>query len=166
VRLLAPILSFTCEEVWRQTKLDSGSPESVHMAYFPQPEELTEGMSAELREQAADWQRLVPVRDQVLKALDNSREDRVIGSSLEATVYLKAGSELYPVLKKYAAQLPSWFIVSQVELQHDSSANLEINVERARGDKCERCWKFTTDVGSNPDFPTVCAACASVLSDL
>jgi isoleucyl-tRNA synthetase len=106
------------------------------------------------------------VRDQVLKALDNSREDRVIGSSLEAAVYLKAGSELYPVLKKYAAQLPSWFIVSQVELQHDSSANLEINVERARGDKCERCWKFTTDVGSNPDFPTVCAACASVLSDL
>jgi isoleucyl-tRNA synthetase len=166
VRLLAPILSFTCEEVWRHTKLDSGSPESVHMAYFPQPEELTEGMSAELREQAADWQRLVPVRDQVLKALDNSREDRVIGSSLEAAVYLKAGSELYPVLKKYAAQLPSWFIVSQVELQHDSSANLEINVERARGDKCERCWKFTTDVGSNPDFPTVCAACASVLSDL
>ncbi len=165
VRLLAPILSFTCEEVWRYTVAGSSSPESVHLAYFPEAGELTEGLTTMQRGQAADWDLLVPVRDRVLKALDGAREEKVIGSSLEAAVSLGAGGDLYDLLEIHAADLPAWFIVSQVDLERTGSDELQLRVERARGDKCERCWKYTTDVGSDPTFSTVCAACASVLPE-
>ncbi|MBV9499849.1 MAG: class I tRNA ligase family protein, partial [Acidobacteriaceae bacterium] len=165
VRLLAPILSFTCEEVWRYTAVKPGSPQSVHLAYFSEPQELTEGLDPIQRGQAADWELLVPVRDQVLKALDGARENRVIGASLEAAVSLTAGGDLYDLLQLHLAELPAWFIVSYVDLERASSDELAVSVDRARGDKCERCWKYTTDVGSDPAFATVCAACASVLPE-
>jgi isoleucyl-tRNA synthetase len=166
VRLLAPILSFTCEEVWRHLKSGTAGIESVHIAYFPEAAELTKGLTGEQRAQAADWDQLVPVRDHVLKVLDAAREDRVIGSSLEAAVVLSANAELHPLLARHASELAGWFIVSQVELRKGDEERLKVMVERARGDKCERCWKFTTDVGSDPEFPTVCAACASVLPEI
>ena len=165
VRLLAPILSFTCEEIWQHTKFGAEKCESVHMAYFPMPEELSDGIIDEVRSEAAGWDRLVPIRDQVLKALDTAREDKLIGASLEASVTLRATGELYSLLDRFGSDLPTWFIVSQVELQPGSSDGLEINVDRARGDKCERCWKYTIDVGNDEDFPTVCAACAAVLRE-
>jgi len=164
-RLLAPILSFTCEEVWRHTRFGTTDEESIHTAYFPRPEELSEGITDARRMEAADWDRMVPIRDRVLKALDTARADKTIGSSLEAAVHLRAQGELYPLLNKYAAELPMWFIVSQVELEYGLGDALDIRIERARGDKCERCWKYTTDVGSDQDFQTVCAACAAVLSE-
>lgn len=166
VRLLAPILSFTCEEVWKSMQRGASGTESVHIAYFPDSAELAEGLAAGRREEAQDWEKLVPVRDQVLKALDAAREDKVIGSSLEGAATLLAGGELYALLGKHVTDLPGWFIVSQVELQRRQDDGLEVRVERARGDKCERCWKFTVDVGNDVEFPTVCAACASVLGGL
>ncbi len=166
VRLLAPILSFTCEEVWKSMKSGASGAESVHIAYFPKAAELTEGLTARLREEAEDWEKLVPVRDEVLKALDSAREDKVIGSSLEGAATLSAGGELYGLLERHLLDLPGWFIVSQVELQGKRGERLEVQLDRARGDKCERCWKFTTDVGQDAEFPTVCAACASVLQGL
>ena len=165
VRLLAPILSYTCEEVWRHTKTGAEHQESVHLSYFPEPEALTEGLTDRQRAEAEVWERLVPVREQVLKSLDTAREDKVIGSSLEASVMLSADSDLYPILQQRLEDLPDWFIVSQVEVKHASKNEFQTRVERALGDKCERCWKYKTDVGSNPDFPTVCASCAAVLPD-
>jgi isoleucyl-tRNA synthetase len=165
VRLFAPVLTFTCEEVWKHTESDE-SADSVHMAYFPEPAELTAGFSAVQREQAADWESLRPLRDDVLKALDSAREDKVIGSGLEAAVVLRPSKELEPLVHKYASDLPAWFIVSQVELEDATDGAPAVKVERARGDKCERCWKYTTDVGKDDSFPTVCAACASVLREL
>ena len=165
VRLLAPILSFTCEEVWRHTKFADGVPESVHIDYFPTPEMLNQEITSEQRETAAYWNQLVPIRVQVLKALDSAREEKIIGSSLEAAVRLDAGEDLYLLLAKLADELPTWFIVSQVEVALSSTAKLAILVDRARGDKCERCWKYTMDVGSNEDFPTACAACAVALPE-
>ncbi len=166
VRLLAPILSYTCEEVWQHMAHASGTPSSVHLALLPEATDLSSGMSARQRSEAADWAELVPVRDQVLKALDGAREDKVIGSSLEGAVRLAASGELYNLLERNAKHLPAWFIVSQVELQQAADeGSLMIAVTRARGDKCERCWKYTLDVGSNPAFPTVCADCAAVLPE-
>ncbi len=165
MRLLAPILSFTCEEVWRHARPDTVASESVHIEYFPQTDELTGGITSKQRKRAAEWDRLIPIRDQVLKALDIAREDKVIGSSLEAAVSLKSGGDAYSLLQNLAAELPAWFIVSEVELEHDASAVATIRVERASGDKCERCWKYTRDVGSDEEFPTVCAACASVVRE-
>jgi isoleucyl-tRNA synthetase len=165
VRLLAPILSFTCEEVWRHTKFAAGVPESIHIDYFPTPEMLSEAITSEQRKLAAYWNQLVPVREQVLKALDSARDEKIIGSSLEAAVRLDAGEDLYPLLMKLVDELPTWFIVSQVEVARSSAGKLAVLVDRARGDKCERCWKYTLDVGSNDDFPTVCAACAAALPE-
>ena len=116
-RLLAPVLSYTCEEVWTHSKLASDAGESVHIDYFPTPEQLTDGLTPAQRSQAADWDSLVPVRDQVLKALDASREAKLIGKSLEAAVSIEAGGELYALLEKHSASLPTWFIVSQVEIR-------------------------------------------------
>lgn len=166
VRLLAPLLTFTCEEAWGHTRHIAGTPDSVHLAHFPFPEELTEGMDEAHRPNAEVWGRLIEVRDAVLKRLDEVREQKVIGSSLEASVQLEVNGDLYDVLSAYRLQLPALFIVSQVELVKATEASLNIRVERARGDKCERCWKYTLDVGSDPEFPTICAACASAVKEM
>jgi len=165
VRLLAPILSFTCEEIWQHKNFGSGRLESVHLAEFPQAEELSAGITLQQREAGAERELLLPVRDQVLKALDSAREDKIIGSSLEAAVALRAGPEIYPLLDRFAAELAMWFIVSQVTLEQSSGDGLEISVKRARGEKCERCWKYKSDVGSDPEFPTACASCASIIPE-
>jgi isoleucyl-tRNA synthetase len=166
VRLLAPILSFTCDEVWRYTKLPAGCGPSVHLDLFPEPEELTSGLSGDHRKRAADWDVLMPVRDQVLKALEDARQEKVIGAPLEASVSLEAGSELYPLLERYAEQLPGLFIVSQVDLKNGAASPLVVRVDRARGDKCERCWKYKLDIGADASFPSVCASCAAAVREI
>ena len=164
-RLLAPILSFTCEEVWKHTKLPARALASVHMALFPAPEELSDGITPEQRSQMTDWEALVALREPVLKALDEARNDKVIGPSLEAAVILTAGGETYKLLDGFRNELAALFIVSHVELQRAEADTLEVRVERALGDKCERCWKYTTDVGSDPEFPTICASCARIVRE-
>lgn len=164
VRLLAPLLSFTCDEVWAHLPKPAGSPESVHLTLFPRPEELTEGLDEERRQAAGNWERLMEVREHVLKSLEAARQDKFIGAPLEARVHLKANGELYPLLERYAAELPALFIVSQVSLEgHSDQTQLSIHVDRAQGKKCERCWKYTFDVGSHPDFPSVCENCAAAV---
>jgi isoleucyl-tRNA synthetase len=165
-RLLAPILSFTCDEVWRYTRLPAGCGPSVHLDLFPEPEELTSGLTGDQRKCAADWDVLMPVRDQVLKALEDARQEKVIGAPLEASVSLEAGSELYPLLERYAEQLPGLFIVSQVDLKNSAASPLVVRVGRARGDKCERCWKYKLDVGADASFPSVCASCAAAVREI
>ena len=166
-RLLAPVLSFTCEEVWQHSKHESGEAPSVHMDLFPNPEDLSLGISATQREQAAVWDQLIPVRNQVLKSLDVARDEKTIGAPLEAAVTLLAGTSLYPLLEKVAADLPGFFIVSKVQLKAGGGNpdTLEVQVGRAGGVKCERCWKYTNDVGSDQELATVCASCAKTLRE-
>jgi len=161
VRLLAPLLSFTAEEVWTHM----GRPGSVHVAYFPEAGELSEGLDEAARKRAANWDRLIEVRDDVLKSLETARNQKIIGAPLEARVRLSANGDLYPLLSEYAPDLPALFIVSQVEVAAGEGA-LSVAVERAHGDKCERCWKYTTDVGQAARFPTVCGACAQAVEEI
>jgi len=165
VRLLAPVLTFTCEEVWRYTTRPGTTTPSIHVEFFPTPQELSDGILADQRNRLGNWDTLMSIRDQVLKSLDCAREDKVIGSSLEAAVTLKADTATYALLAQYESQLPALFIVSQVALHRSSGESLTVGVDRARGDKCERCWKYTLDVGSYPEFPTVCAACAAAIKE-
>jgi isoleucyl-tRNA synthetase len=158
VRLVAPLLAFTTEEVWGYLPKPTGAPESVHLAIFPEPEELTEDFTVAQRARLEDWEKLMAVRDQVLKSLELARQQKFIGAPLEARLRLKADNDIFPLLDKYLDDLPGLFIVSQVALEH-SSGPLTAEVERAAGEKCERCWKYTTDVGQDSEFPTVCAAC-------
>lgn len=160
VRLLAPIVSFTAEEVW----LNMGREGSVHTALFPEPSELTAGIGAAARQRAADWDRLMEVRTDVLKSLETARNEKLIGAPLEARVRLSADGDLYPLLEQYARELPGLFIVSQVAVE--PGADLAVKVERAEGVKCERCWKYTTDVGANAAYPTACAACAAAVDEM
>jgi isoleucyl-tRNA synthetase len=164
-RLMAPILSYTCEEVWGHTRLRPGSPASVHLAYLPVTDDLTSGLPETRRGRLANWDKLMGIRDQVMKSLDQTREEKVIGGSLEAAVLLTAGGELHSLLAEYQSQLPALFIVSQVEVRKADTEELSIAVTRAVGDKCERCWKYTLDVGSDPDFPTICEACAAAVKE-
>jgi isoleucyl-tRNA synthetase len=155
-RLAAPLLSFTTEEVWGYTKKPEGAPESIHLAMLPEPEELASGLDGTTLEK---WAELMEVREVVLKALEEARQNKLIGTSLEAKVRITG----FP-LPEYAADLPALFIVSQVELQPGSE--LTVTVERADGEKCERCWKYSTKIGVDPDYPTVCDSCAAALKEM
>ena len=162
VRLAAPILTFTTEEVWTHL----GQAESVHLALFPEPGEVTAGITEAQRKRAANWDRLIEVRQDVLKSLEIARQEKFIGAPLEARVHVSADGDLYPLLEEYAGELPGLFIVSQVSLDRAApGSDVAVKVERAAGVKCERCWKYTTDVGSNAAFPTICEACAQAVLD-
>jgi isoleucyl-tRNA synthetase len=166
VRLIAPVLAFTTEEVWSYLRKPEGSPDSVHLALFPQAEELTAGFTAEQRSRLRNWDELIAVRDVVLKQLEVARQEKFIGAPLEARVRLKAGDKIYPLLEEYLNDLPGLFIVSQVALDSAAGDELAVEIERAQGEKCERCWKYTTDVGEDPDFPTVCATCKDAVKEI
>ncbi len=155
VRLMAPFLSFTAEEAWSFTAKPAGAPDSVHLTLLPEPEEVAHGLGVA---KLADWDALVEAREPVLKALEEARQAKLIGTSLEARVRIGA-TEL---LRRYEKELPALFIVSEVVLESSEG----IIVERAGGLKCERCWKYSTAVGDNPEFPTVCEYCAPALKDL
>jgi isoleucyl-tRNA synthetase len=157
VRLLAPILSFTTEEVWGYLRKPAGSPESVHLALLPEADELAQGIT---EKNLAKWSAVMTVRDDVLKKLEIERAEKRIGKSLEARAIVTAPDPLYPLLQEFAADLPAVFIVSQVELREGTYS---VEIQRADGIKCERCWKYTLDVGNNPEFPTLCAACSDAI---
>ena len=173
VRLMAPILVFTAEEVWKYLPHLRGEPESVHVAVFPKPEDLRAGFD---KTKASAWARLLEVRGEVLKALEQARVAKVIASSLEARVLLGSDSELSELLRSYASRLRELFIVSQVELpkhavmpgalRSETLKGLEILVERAAGKKCERCWNYSTQVGVNSDYPEVCERCVAALEEI
>jgi isoleucyl-tRNA synthetase len=172
VRLLAPTLVFTAEEVWKFLPHGAGEPGSVHIALFPEEAELRTGIAPE---KANTWELLAKVRGEVLKALEVARnEKKLINSGLEAKVLLNADLELKAKLKQYLPQLPGLFIVSQVELLSAGSGEfrsevvpgLEVSVQRADGKKCDRCWNYSVHVGENLRYPTVCERCSQAIAEI
>jgi len=167
VRLLAPILTFTAEETWTYTTMKpADAPASVHCALFPEPDEVMAGISTEQRTAAANWDKLIAVREPVLKALEEARQAKTIGAPLEAHVTVAANSDLMPLLEQYAADLPGLFIVSEVSLEDGPLAEPVVKVERATGVKCARCWKYTHDTGAVAEYPTVCKSCGEALVEM
>ncbi|MBL8228887.1 MAG: isoleucine--tRNA ligase [Bryobacterales bacterium] len=166
VRLMAPMLSFTTDEVWSHLKKLPGDPDSVHLTLFPDPGFPSDGITTAERQRLENWDRLLTVREQVLKSLEVARQEKFIGAPLEAKVRLQAGKDLYPLLDTYQEELPSLFIVSQVTLEDHATADLAVHVERAHGEKCERCWKYSANVGFDSGFPTVCVACSDALKEI
>jgi isoleucyl-tRNA synthetase len=171
VRLIAPILVFTSEEVWKHLPQTASTKPSVHMSTFPKPEHF-ENAFDEAR--AKNWDRLLTVREEVLKALEPVRAAKTISANLEARVTLNTKGDLAELLRKYAASLPAFFIVSQVEIGDGSLEGgalsgiegLQIRVERAHGVKCERCWNYSTHVGENADYPTFCERCVAAMAEI
>jgi isoleucyl-tRNA synthetase len=171
VRLLAPVMSFTSEEVWDYLPKVAGRGESVHLALFPSAEDILGAKAASTEHDASgqEWLTLRSVRDEVLKALEEARNNKLIGTGLEAQVLLTAADPVYSVLNKYEAQLRYLFIVSAVTLRQASGngrGSVHVEVKRAEGLKCERCWNYSTRVGEDKDYPTVCERCSAVLKEI
>jgi isoleucyl-tRNA synthetase len=155
-RLLSPILAFSSDEAWEN--LPARSEPSVHIAEFP-PAENTDHTAL-----LAAWERLFAIRDEVLKALEEARDAKQIGSSLEAKVVLTADRETTLFLLDYYPELRYIFIVSQVEVREGEA--LKIEIQKADGQKCERCWNYSVHVGEFERYPTVCERCVEALSEI
>ena len=150
----------------------TGEPASVHIALFPQEADLRSGIPSD---KASTWELLGKVRGEVLKALENARnEKKLINSGLEAKVLLNADLELKAKLKHYLPVLPALFIVSQVdfisagtgEFRSEAVPGLEVTVQRAAGKKCERCWNYSTHVGENSRYPAICERCSEAIAEI
>jgi isoleucyl-tRNA synthetase len=171
VRLMAPTLVFTSEETWTFLPHAPRDPESVHMARFPEAKEFESALD---ETRAQNWERLLRVREEVLKALEPLRAAKTISASLEARVQLSASGPLAALLREYATHLAPLFIVSQVELTSSNGdgapttgvEGLQIQVGRAPGKKCERCWNYSVHVGESPKYPTVCERCTAALDEI
>jgi isoleucyl-tRNA synthetase len=179
-RLMAPIMSFTADELWRflpgprgsapssRGERVEGREESVHMALFPAKADLDAWTDPDLLER---WTKLTDLREQVLAHIEPLRRNKEIGSSLQARVVLSATAAELALLERYAADLPMLFIVSEVELRplpadvsERSEAPPRVTIERARGTKCERCWRYVPSVSSDPALAGLCDRCQEALA--
>lgn len=161
VRLMAPILAFTAEEVWQEFNGGESKPESVHLTEFPEPFD-----SKSISEfDVASWDRLVSLRQDVSKALEESRASKLIGSSLEAKVEIRSQKDVLESIKTMDDP-EGFFIVSQlVTTPVSNDEPTEITVYKAEGSKCPRCWIWSTKIGISHRNPDVCPRCALVLED-
>jgi isoleucyl-tRNA synthetase len=170
-RLLAPILSFTCEEVWQHLPRVADRLESVHLAEFPGTPDILgdESVPEEDPQQQQDWATLLAVREQAMKALEEERNSKRIGKSLEAQLVITAADPAYSVLTRFKDQLRYLFIVSAVTLAQGSgngSGGVHVEVKKADGAKCDRCWNYSVHVGEDKTYPTICERCSAVLKEL
>jgi isoleucyl-tRNA synthetase len=160
-RLVAPILSFSADELWRY--LPGKREDSVHMAEFPSAAALEALADRELVDR---WSRLIAVREHVLAEIEPLRKDKRIGSSLQAKVILTAAADELAFLEAHALELPALFIVSEVELRSAGTAPAQrtVTIERAGGIKCERCWRYVAEVSTDPPLAGLCDRCRGALA--
>jgi isoleucyl-tRNA synthetase len=168
VRLMAPILSFTAEEIWAHLPGKSRPADSVHLCAFPQPPSAWELAP----DDASRWERLFEVRTHLARILEKARAAKVIGSSLEAALTLYVDGPARGALERTVTTLPGLFIVSNVMIEpfvtrppdvEVLADQLAATVARAPGIKCARCWTYRSDVGMDHRHPDVCGRCARVL---
>lgn len=160
VRLMAPIYSFTVEEVWAHMPNFKNKEESVHLTEF-----IRTDISFIKEDLIKRWEFFEEMREKVLKELELAREKDLIHDSLEAKIILKIPPEKEQMLHNYKNELKEIFVVSQLEII-PTEAKLEIIVERAKGNKCLRCWNYDELTGTIPSNPNVCPRCYSILKEI
>jgi isoleucyl-tRNA synthetase len=171
VRIMAPLLPFTAEEIWQHMPDAKGKVPSVHLAMLP-------GETPEFKDDVLSqrWAKIIAFRTEVAKALEEARNQKKIGHSLDAEVTVSTGNALYDVLSPYEEDLRSILIVSKASLFKDKklasafeSSDMEglfISVEKANAQKCDRCWVRDTTVGDIAEQPTICNRCAAALDEM
>ncbi|RXE58445.1 isoleucine--tRNA ligase [Acetivibrio mesophilus] len=170
VKMLAPVLAFTSEEVWQfMPHKNANDPESVQLNYWPEINVKYEDSA--LKEK---WDRIIEIRDVVSKALEIARTDKIIGHSLNAKVTIFADESNYGFIDSIKKDLVTIFIVSDFELKNFDEAGdkyyedpdvkgLKVSISAASGNKCERCWMISESVGKNNTHATLCDRCADVV---
>lgn len=166
VRLVSPILAYTSDEVWQfMPHRDGDNAENIVFNSMPDAKAVDADEAF-----MADWDKLHAIRDEVQKALEGARKEKIIGKSLEAVVSLYCDADMLSFLKKYEDTLNAIFIVSGVTLaENDGSvaaselAGLAVKVEKASGEKCERCWTYSETVGHDSEHPTLCERCKNAI---
>jgi len=162
IKLYAPILPFTTEEMWGYLpSMKKEFEKSIHLSRFPSVNHNY------IDNNLADrWEKLLSVRDKVNQSLERARRDGQIGSFLEAEVVITAHGKQLELLREYESFLPTFFIVSNVNLEEgvdNEAADMRVIINEAPGKKCERCWNYRISVGKNPDHPTICERCSEAL---
>jgi isoleucyl-tRNA synthetase len=161
VRLVAPILSFTADEVWEYLPKVEGREPSVHLALFPKPEEVFAEDPAPLLE---EWRQLFEVRDQALRVLEEARQNKIIGKGLEAELEITASGEQLALLQRHAAGLKEAINVSAVNVVEGPA--LSVKTLPATGHKCARCWNFMPEVSDYGIWQNVCTRCQGALKEM
>ncbi|MBI5300467.1 MAG: isoleucine--tRNA ligase [Deltaproteobacteria bacterium] len=167
VRLMSPIFSFTAEEVWQMAPAFPGKESSVFLTTLPQPQEKLQDSSL-----IEKWDRFLKMRGVATKALEIARAAKFLGNSLEAKVMLEATPDQEQFLKSFGSILADVFIVSQVGFgkakgdwvySSEELTGLKVGIEKAEGQKCVRCWKYSTFVGKDPQHPELCQRCVGIV---
>ncbi|GGP15705.1 isoleucine--tRNA ligase [Oceanobacillus neutriphilus] len=163
VQVLAPIIPHTAEEVWEY--IPGVEAETVHFTDIPEPRKV-----ADSEDIIGKWDHFMEVRDDVLKALEEARAEKVIGKSLEAKITLAPLDEETKQVLENVANLHQYFIVSEAVIADGKGIGkaydyVEVAVEKHPGETCERCWVVSETVGEDKDHPTLCARCASVVKE-
>jgi isoleucyl-tRNA synthetase len=161
VRLVAPILSFTADEIWEHLPAVEGREASVHLARFPKPEEIYSEDPAPV---LAEWQKLFAVRDQVLRVLEEDRQAKIIGKGLEAQITIEESGELFSLLKRFETGLKEFLNVSSVTVVEGRDA--DVIASAASGKKCARCWNFMPEVSDYGIWHDVCTRCQAALREM
>ena len=166
VVMIAPVLSFTMEEVWQFMKKPASMPESVFMMPWPECKEeyIDEALESK-------WDNFIEIRSEITRVLEGARRAKTIGHSLDAKVELHATGEALAILRSVEGYLATLLIVSQAKLveglaggvEATGREDLKVTVQAAEGEKCERCWIYSDTVGKDAEHPTVCARCAAAL---
>ncbi|MBI5064029.1 MAG: class I tRNA ligase family protein, partial [Desulfatitalea sp.] len=169
-RLMAPIMVFTAEEIWRYLPAVAGKEVSIHLGAMPEADESLRDTAL-----AEQWQAIKLVRAEVTKALEEARVQKRIGHSLEAVVALGLSADLHVQLAPYADELRSIFIVSEVHLTQGGlegafggteTPGIAIRVTPADSQKCERCWVHDPSVGRRAEHAAVCDRCYGALKQM
>jgi isoleucyl-tRNA synthetase len=164
-RLIAPILTFTSDEIWQcMPLLDGDDRTNVNFNDMPKYDKSLENKAIEEK-----WDKLFFIRDEIMKALEVARNEKLIGKSLDAKVIIKGSGADFEFLKSMQNELPAVFIVSQVELAgnvHDGDGDgLDISVSPALGQKCERCWTYSENCADD-EGSAICPRCREILKSL
>lgn len=160
VRVMAPVLAYTAEEVWEFMPDFAGKAESVHLLDWPTLT-LDESYAAVLR---SNYETVRRVRDAVMKALEDARNEKLVNKSQEANVVVTVDAQTANVLRnRPEGMLEELFIVSQVVVDEHDSDEIVVAVSSATGEKCPRCWNYRT-LGVDSNYPEVCGRCAEALA--
>jgi isoleucyl-tRNA synthetase len=163
VRLVAPLLSFTADEIWHYMPRVSNRLPSVHLELFPKPESLAATIDAGFM---SDWASLLSMRDEALKSLEEARKAKLIGKALDAKLVLEVPEQIGTLLARYQGSLKELLNVSQVEVVSGSGPAVIATTLPADGKKCERCWNYSVHVGEDRRWPTVCERCSAALDEM